>query len=713
MSSQLKVQELRDALAECGLDTSGTKAVLVARLDAHEKEKASKKRDADASSVDGGPANGGKRAKGNPKGSSVEEDVDGLTVAELRSSLAKRGLSTAGTKKTLHSRLSEALNADAYDNEDGAKREDDDCSNNQDEKAKSGEESKTEVDIDGFNVAELRSALVERGLSTVGTKKTLHSRLSEALSITKPSVKGVEEDDDKECDGAEKNKEEKLVVLTKKGRAVLDNHMPDGIKSRFHVLETDQGVYDAMLNQTNVGDNNNKFYVIQALEPDDGAGQYQIYHRWGRVGAKGQDKLFGLATKQAAISEFEAKFFDKTKNHWAERLNFRPVKNKYTWLERDYSDDAAEASESNAKNINKSLSIAKAPKESKLESRVAQFISIICNTNMMKQQMMEIGYDANKMPLGKLSKATILKGYEALKQIAAVLDGSATGSLERLSSDFYTVIPHDFGFKRMSNFIIDTNGKLKRKLEMVEALGEIQLATKLLQAEDEEDDPVYSSYQRLNCHLEPLDYECEEFDWVKGYLHNTHAKTHDYYDLEILQVFRARREVEDECFKKFANLKNRMLLWHGSRLTNWTGILSQGLRIAPPEAPVTGYMFGKGVYFADMVSKSANYCYTSKTSPVGVLLLCEVALGNMRELQHSDYHADKLPAGKHSTKGVGGTEPNPKEFKVLPDGLIVPMGKPVEKGRNGTSLLYNEYIVYNVEQIRMRYLLQVKFNYRN
>ena len=55
-----------------------------------------------------------------------------------------------------------------------------------------------------------------------------------------------------------------------------------------------------------------------------------------------------------------------------------------------------------------------------------------------------------------------------------------------------------------------------------------------------------------------------------------------------------------------------MLLWHGSRLTNYVGILSQGLRIAPPEAPVTGYMFGKGIYFADMVSKSANYCGTSK-----------------------------------------------------------------------------------------------------
>jgi len=44
----------------------------------------------------------------------------------------------------------------------------------------------------------------------------------------------------------------------------------------------------------------------------------------------------------------------------------------------------------------------------------------------------------------------------------------------------------------------------------------------------------------------------------------------------------------------------RRLLWHGSRATNFGGILSQGLRIAPPEAPVSGYMFGKGIYLADM-----------------------------------------------------------------------------------------------------------------
>ena len=40
-------------------------------------------------------------------------------------------------------------------------------------------------------------------------------------------------------------------------------------------------------------------------------------------------------------------------------------------------------------------------------------------------------------------------------------------------------------------------------------------------------------------------------------------------------------------------------------------------------------MFGKGIYFADMSSKSANYCFTSRSDPTGLMLLCEVALGNM------------------------------------------------------------------------------------
>ena len=52
------------------------------------------------------------------------------------------------------------------------------------------------------------------------------------------------------------------------------------------------------------------------------------------------------------------------------------------------------------------------------------------------------------------------------------------------------------------------------------------------------------------------------------------------------QIFKIEREGESQRYKPFKQLRNRRLLWHGSRTTNFAGILSQGLRIAPPEAPV-------------------------------------------------------------------------------------------------------------------------------
>ncbi|KAH7388330.1 hypothetical protein KP509_16G070500 [Ceratopteris richardii] len=152
-----------------------------------------------------------------------------------------------------------------------------------------------------------------------------------------------------------------------------------------------------------------------------------------------------------------------------------------------------------------------------------------------------------------------------------------------------------------------------------------------------------------------------------------------------------------------------MLLWHGSRTTNYVGILSQGLRIAPPEAPVTGYMFGKGVYFADLVSKSAQYCYTTKSSPIGLMLLSEVALGEMYQLKAAQY-MEKPPAGKHSTKGLGKVKPLEEEFQVWGDQVTVPCGHPVPSGITRTDLMYNEYIVYDTSQVNLRFLLKVKFN---
>ncbi|KAB2605129.1 poly [ADP-ribose] polymerase 2-A-like [Pyrus ussuriensis x Pyrus communis] len=72
-----------------------------------------------------------------------------------------------------------------------------------------------------------------------------------------------------------------------------------------------------------------------------------------------------------------------------------------------------------------------------------------------------------------------------------------------------------------------------------------------------------------------------------------------------------------------------------------------------------------------------------------------------------------LPSMADNTEGVGGTEPDFSEAQLLDDGVVVPLGKPKENtSRPKGSLLYNEYIVYNVEQIRMRYVVQVNFNFK-
>lgn len=63
---------------------------------------------------------------------------------------------------------------------------------------------------------------------------------------------------------------------------------------------------------------------------------------------------------------------------------------------------------------------------------------------------------------------------------------------------------------------------------------------------------------------------------------------------------------------------------------------------------MTGYMFGKGIYFADMVSKSANYCHAYNSD--GLLLLCEVALGEVQmEKQARDIRKPKK--GFNSVQG--------------------------------------------------------------
>ncbi|ORX55486.1 PARP-domain-containing protein [Piromyces finnis] len=520
----------------------------------------------------------------------------------------------------------------------------------------------------------------------------------------------VDDSKKKEEDGEEEEEEEEEIVKEiRKGRTVVDPNVPNS--NDYHVLEEGDEIYDAILNQTNIANNNNKFYNLQVLKKDN-SNQYCFWTRWGRVGEKGQSSLLNCSSKDIAISNFKSKFKDKTGNNWSDRNNFVKKNKKYFLLERDYG--VTEEDEKRIKEKEKEIEQIDIP-DSKLDEKVQDIIKLIFDISLMEQQMSEIGYNAKKMPLGKLTKEHIKKSFAVLKKLDDELNNKVPkpSVLSDLTSEFYTIIPHDFGRTRPP--VINTKVLLKKKIEMVESLADIQIATTLLKNQKVEitENPIDMNYKSLHCDLTPLDHNSEEFEMIKTYVANTHAKTHSWYELEVGEAYIVDREGEKERFlgNKYPD-KKRKLLWHGSRITNFAGILSQGLRIAPPEAPVTGYMFGKGVYFADMVSKSANYCCAS-SNHLGLMLLCEVMTGEENNLLYADYNAGSLAKenNKDCTKGCGRNAPDPTKSAYTKDGIEVPYGPAIDVtlDKDG-SLLYNEYIVYDVAQIKMRYLIKMKFN---
>lgn len=76
----------------------------------------------------------------------------------------------------------------------------------------------------------------------------------------------------------------------------------------------------------------------------------------------------------------------------------------------------------------------------------------------------------------------------------------------------------------------------------------------------------------------------------------------------------------------------------------------------------------------------------------------------------ADYYANLLPENKHSTKGCGKTAPDGGENV---GDVFVPNGIGKNTNISSSSLLYNEFIVYDVAQIKSKYLLRMKFDYKN
>lgn len=142
------------------------------------------------------------------------------------------------------------------------------------------------------------------------------------------------------------------------------------------------------------------------------------------------------------------------------------------------------------------------------------------------------------------------------------------------------------------------------------------------------------------------------------------------------------------------------LLWHGSRSCNCPGILRTGLRLPKQLTGVilNNQMFGDGAYFADDWKKSAGYCslsnsYWTRNNMSGAvrgraafMFLVDVALGRPHLAQ----------------SGKGYTSPPPGCHSVFGKAAITK----IAPSFGGGYLANNEWIIYEVDQHRLRYLIE-------
>ncbi|XP_006876072.1 PREDICTED: poly [ADP-ribose] polymerase 3 [Chrysochloris asiatica] len=462
--------------------------------------------------------------------------------------------------------------------------------------------------------------------------------------------------------------------------------------------------YNCTLNQTNIGNNNNKFYIIQLLE--DGH-SFTCWNRWGRVGEAGQSKLSHFPSLEAAKKDFEKKFRDKTKNSWSERDHFVAHPGKYTLIEVQGDDETQEA----VVKVDGG-SVVQQIQPCSLDPATQKLITNIFSKDMFKNAMTLMNLDVKKMPLGKLSKQQIARGFEALEALEVALKAPTEGgpSLEELSSHFYTVIPHNFG--RSRPLPISSPELLQAKKDMLLVLADIELAQTLQKTPEEEKKveevphPLDRDYKLLKCQLELLDSAVPEYKVIQTYLEQTGS---NYRRPSLQHVWKVNREGEGDRFQTHSKLGNRRLLWHGTNVAVVAAILTSGLRIMPH----SGGRVGKGIYFASENSKSAGYVTGMHCGAhhIGYMFLGEVALGQEYHITIDEPSLNQPPPGFDSVIARGRTEPDPTQDTELElDGhqVMVPQGQPVPcPSFSSSNFSQSEYLIYQESQCRLRYLLEI------
>lgn len=179
----------------------------------------------------------------------------------------------------------------------------------------------------------------------------------------------------------------------------------------------------------------------------------------------------------------------------------------------------------------------------------------------------------------------------------------------------------------------------------------------------------------------------DEIKQIKKFL----GESSDLFDSAFyVKNIETEKKFDNYCKWNRIDKKDIHFFYHGSKNQNFWSILCTGLKLRP-NAPITGKMFGHGIYFAPLARKSIGYTsldgsYWAKgSSSEGYLAVFKVAY--------------KKPWDVYSHEGF---------FTKLHYDDVAKRGFDAMFAHAGTMLRNDEVIVYREEQCTVRYLIKLK-----
>ncbi|XP_078796331.1 protein mono-ADP-ribosyltransferase PARP4 isoform X5 [Oryzias latipes] len=273
--------------------------------------------------------------------------------------------------------------------------------------------------------------------------------------------------------------------------------------------------------------------------------------------------------------------------------------------------------------------------------------------------------------IDKLSLNDVSRAEGLLLQAQRKLKDGDPFEAGSLLKEVYTLLPH-----REPRPPVPSASLLSQKLDLCQLIRDVLNVSEMTLRSSTP--TSVGKYRALRCGVEVVPPSSSEFEDV--------ARLLQHSSLQIHQIVRVSRRAELQTFN--AELGNTRALLHSSGPSNFVGILSRGLLLPRVGVELHGIQrtdvgnLGSGIYFSDSLSTSLKYSKPSETDGSRLLLVCDVALGNCKDVRQRDPTLTHAPLGHHSVHGIRRTQISQSDFED------------------------DEFVVYSPDQVKLKYVVR-------